>query len=226
MSKNTIDYLTEDPVLSGQKFVCLSFILPENLKKQDGSSYDVRGIKVRGVFDSMEEAQKRCEMIRKFDPNFHVFVGEVGKWLPWNDNPENAKDEDYANKELNKLMKDYLSEQNKAKEYHELRKQDMVAKALKDLEERKKKNTDVNETSNKKVAKKKQNNLTNEKLDLLDNLDKTNDDSLNKTNDDLNKQKDELNNAKQIIQDTDDEVKKLKEEMLRLQLELEEENKK
>jgi hypothetical protein len=226
MSKTTIDYLTEDPVLSGQKFVCLSFILPENLKKQDGSSYDVRGIKVRGVFDSMEEAQKRCEIIRKFDSNFHVFVGEVGKWLPWNDNPENAKDEDYANKELNKLMKDYLSEQNKAKEYHELRKQDMVAKALKDLEERKKKNTEVNETSNKKVAKKKQNNLTNDKLDLLDKLDKTNDESLNKTNDDLNKQKDELNNAKQIIQDTDDEVKKLKEEMLRLQLELEEENKK
>jgi hypothetical protein len=39
MSKNTIDYLTEDPILSGQKFVCLSFIMPDNLKKHDGSSY-------------------------------------------------------------------------------------------------------------------------------------------------------------------------------------------
>jgi hypothetical protein len=224
MSKNTIDYLTEDPVISGQKFVCLSFIMPDNLKKQDGSSYDVRGIKVRGVFDSMEDAQKRCEQIRKFDSNFHVFVGEVGKWLPWNDNPENAKEEEYANKELNKLMKDYMNEQNKAKEYHELRKQDMVAKALKDLEEKKKKNTELNEETNKKV--KKRPNQTNDKLDLLDKLDKQNDNnSLTKTNDDLTKQKEELNNAKQIIQDTDDQVKKLKEEMLKLQLELEEEKK-
>ena len=128
MSKTEIDCLSEDPVLSGQKYVCLSFILPDNLKKKDGSSYDVRGIKVRGVFETMEEAQKRCEQIRKFDPNFHVFVGEVGKWLPWNDNPENAKKEDYANKELNKLMNDYLSEQAKAKEYHEVRKRDMIEK--------------------------------------------------------------------------------------------------
>jgi len=221
MSKNTIDYLTEDPVLSGQKFVCLSFIMPDNLKKQDGSSYDVRGIKIRGVFDSMEEAQKRCEQIRKFDSNFHVFVGEVGKWLPWNDNPENAKEEDYANKELNKLMKDYLSEQNKAKEYHELRKQDMVAKALKELEDKKKKQ---DESSNKKILKKKKNN--DDKNELLNNLDNSNDDSLNKTNDNLNKQKEELDNAKQIINNTDEEINKLKEEMLKLQKELEEDVKK
>jgi hypothetical protein len=223
MNKTEIDYLSEDPALSGQKFVCLSFILPDNLKKKDGTSYDVRGIKVRGVFDTMEEAQKRCEQIRKFDKNFHVFVGEVGKWLPWNDNPENAKEENYANKELNKLMKDYLSEQDKAKEYHETRKKDMIEKALKDVEERKKQN----KNDDKIKIKTKKNHDTEEKLDLISN--ENNNEFLtnkleNKGND-LNKQKEELNNAKQIIKDTDETVNKLKEEMLKLQLELENENK-
>ena len=40
---------------------------------------NVRGLKIRGVYNTQEEANKRAEYLQKIDPNFHVFVGEVGK---------------------------------------------------------------------------------------------------------------------------------------------------
>jgi hypothetical protein len=51
-------------------------------------------------------------------PNVNVFVGEVGKWLAFDDDPENAKDHDYQNKRLNNIMKGYLENQEKANEFH------------------------------------------------------------------------------------------------------------
>ena len=44
------------------------------------------------------------------------------------------------NKDLNKLMKNYWKQQEDAKQFHEIRKQEMVAKALKEVEQRKQEN--------------------------------------------------------------------------------------
>ena len=128
-----IDYLDEDPSLTNQKWVCLSILTPETVKSVE--KIFVRGIKIRGVYNTYEEAEKRANSIRNFDSKSNVYIGEVGKWLPFIDNPEYATDENYANKELNKLMKSYREEQEMAKEYHEKRKQEMVDQALKELEE-------------------------------------------------------------------------------------------
>jgi hypothetical protein len=40
-------------------------------------------LKVRGVYDTLREAQVRAKVLQRRDPNFNVFLGQVGYWLPW-----------------------------------------------------------------------------------------------------------------------------------------------
>jgi hypothetical protein len=67
----------------------------------------VRGVKVRGVYDTLREAQVRSEQIRKRDPNHNVFVGQVGYWLPWDPDFHKIKDVNYQENQLNDLMRKY-----------------------------------------------------------------------------------------------------------------------
>jgi DNA repair exonuclease SbcCD ATPase subunit len=129
---NNVDYLYEDPVISNQKYVCISILTPKNFKE----TTTMHTLKVRGSFDTYEEAAKRAEFLRNIDSNINVYVGEVGKWLPFDDDPEKAKDHDYQNKRLNEMMKGYLENQEKAKEFHEQRKNEMIMKTHKENEEK------------------------------------------------------------------------------------------
>ncbi len=134
MSGDKVDYLYEDPVIGSQKYVCISVLTPKNFKEPTTMST----LKVRGCYETVEEAKKRADFLRNIDPHINVYVGEVGKWLPFDDDPEKAKDHEYQNKRLNDMMKGYLENQQKAKEFHEIRKNDMVMKALKENEEKEK----------------------------------------------------------------------------------------
>lgn len=128
------DYLFEDPPVNNQKFVCISVLTPKNFKEET----TMHTLKVRGSYDTYEDAKKRADYLRNIDSNINVYVGEVGKWLPFEDNPENAKDHDYQNKRLNSMMKGYLENQEKAKEFHEQRKNEMIMRSLKENEEKEK----------------------------------------------------------------------------------------
>lgn len=127
MSESKTDYLNIDPEIPGQKFVCLSFLQPS---KEDQTT--LTGIKVRGVYDDYDTACKKAKELQEMDPAFNVFVGEVGKWLPFDPDPDSkyVKSSEYANDELNEMMKNYLLNQEKAKIYHEKRKNEMTRKNL------------------------------------------------------------------------------------------------
>jgi hypothetical protein len=134
---STPDYLYEDPAVPNQKYVCISVLTPKNFKQEEGKEpITISTMKVRGCYDSVEEAKKRADFLRNIDPNINVYVGEVGKWLPFDDDPEKAKDHDYQNKRLNEMMKGYLENQEKAKEFHEQRKNEMIMKTHKETEEK------------------------------------------------------------------------------------------
>lgn len=95
----------------------------------------VRGIKVRGVFDSLKEAQQRAEFLKRTGDKFNIYVGQVGCWCPWSPNPEDLQDAEYAETQLNTLMKKYKENMMMRDQHYEERKAAKIAAAQKAKEE-------------------------------------------------------------------------------------------
>lgn len=213
-SNNTkyVDLLDEDKPISGQKFVCLSFISPENILKDKNQFYfekyiknfelkksldkfsqflnfisykynldyekiskdmeefvqeekdklfltnlsddyksfidlheeklqnefnelcdfqtNTRGIKVRGVFETQQEAEVRCKMLREQDPNHDVYVGQVGMWMPFHPEAYRTGKVEYLEKELNELMANKKKNDETSKEEFNKRVKESKRKAI------------------------------------------------------------------------------------------------
>jgi hypothetical protein len=222
-----VDLLDEDKPLSGQKFVCVSFVSPENILIQKNNylfaeflkHYDfsksierfneflnfvsykysldfeklsadfkeylseevsaasasyvsdeyanfldvnedrlenkfnienefqtsTRGLKIRGVYSTQEEAELRCKLLREVDPNHNVYVGPVGMWMPWEPDAYKTGRVEYLEEELNQLM----SEKNKNESYAKTQFEQRVLEKKKEAIE-----------ENKKLARKTGNKLT------------------------------------------------------------------
>ena len=83
----------------------------------------VQGLKVRGVYDTYNEAAARAKTIQKLDPSFNVYVGQVGFWLPWDPSPHDIQDQEYSDDQLNSLMKNYKSNESQRDEFYASTKQ-------------------------------------------------------------------------------------------------------
>jgi hypothetical protein len=88
----------------------------------------VRGLKVRGVFATQDEAVARSKRLQRQDTLHNIFVGEVGKWLPWDPEPSQVKNQEYAEDQLNTLMKKY-SENEEARQAFEAEQREKKRKA-------------------------------------------------------------------------------------------------
>lgn len=95
----------------------------------------VRGIKVRGVFDTLKEAQVRAEVLKRQGDKFDIFIGQVGCWCPWSPSPELLDNQEYADTALNTLMKKYKDNMAIRDEVYEQRKQEKMRKAMTDGED-------------------------------------------------------------------------------------------
>lgn len=215
-----IDLLEEDKPLSGQKFVCVSFVSPENILKQKqlfyfeeflkkwdfnksmekflqflnflsfkyNMSFDdftndfkdfvkdekdilaksnmdddfktfidnneeeldkkfgishnfqtsTRGLKIRGSYPTMEEAELRCKMLREIDPNHDILVGPVGMWMPWEPEAYKTGRVEYMEEELNQLMHEKSKNETNAKSAFDQRvketKQNAIEENIKNAE--------------------------------------------------------------------------------------------
>ena len=229
------DFLSVDPPIPGQKFVCLSFVSPEKvledkhlyymwhyerhlqskieelngklkealnsedtgveINKTEPCSFKqfkemfldfeyaqhnsieekfyelndftttVRGLKVRGVYDTMKEADFRAKQLRSRDPSHHVFRGQVGAWLPWDPNPDDIEDQEYAEEELNTLMKKKKeNEINKNLHWEEEKRQKMEAIQRDNLRR---------EEENKRRQLEEANNETTTKTETVEEVDTT-----------------------------------------------------
>ena len=92
----------------------------------------VRGVKVRGNFSSQEEAELRAKLLRETDPNFDVFVGPVGMWLPWEPEAYKTGRVEYMEEELNQLAHEKKKNEDVAKTTFEQRVKDTKLKSVKD----------------------------------------------------------------------------------------------
>jgi len=207
-----VDLLEEDKPIAGQKFVCVSFVSPENILKQKNvfffeeflkkwefnksmekfvqflnfvsykynvSFEDVsndfkdfvkeekdtlakttmeddyktfidtreeelekefnrlhnfqtstRGLKIRGSYPSIEEAELRCKMLREIDPNHDIMVGPVGMWMPWEPEAYKTGRIEYMEEELNQLMHEKTKNESNAKTAFDQRIKETKKKAI------------------------------------------------------------------------------------------------
>ena len=88
--------------------------LSDVFNEENDFQTNVRGVKVRGVYDTKKEADFRAKKLQNKDPYHNVFVAEVGYWLPWDPTLSYIDDIDgeYLNKDLNSLMKKYQENQD------------------------------------------------------------------------------------------------------------------
>ena len=99
-------------------------------EKVSDKKTSIRGVKVRGCFDSYDQAERRAKALQRTDRSFHVFVGQVGYWLPWDPNADQVQDEEYLEGELNTLMQEYKKNEINRDIFYE----DQKREKLKDAE--------------------------------------------------------------------------------------------
>ena len=111
----------------------------ERLENSFNSTYDfqtsTRGIKVRGVYPTQKEAELRCKMLREMDPNHDVYVGPVGLWMPWEPEAYKTGRVEYLENDLNQLMHEKQSNEDKAKIEFDKRLRDTKTKAIEENKE-------------------------------------------------------------------------------------------
>jgi hypothetical protein len=89
----------------------------------------MRGIKVRGVFSSEAEAAVRAKRLQKADPSFNIYQGYVGKWMAWEPDANKVGDQEYANEELNTLMKKYRENEESREVFYNAQKKSRMGNA-------------------------------------------------------------------------------------------------
>jgi len=104
--------------------------LAVQFQRENAFQTSVRGLKVRGVFSTQEEAEIQCKKLREYDPNHDIFVGPVGMWIPWDPDAYKTGRVEFMEEELNKLHQEKLKNETKAKQEFEQRIKDTKKKAI------------------------------------------------------------------------------------------------
>ena len=97
----------------------------------------MRGLKVRGVYDTYKEAGIRAQVLRRKDPSFNVFVGQVGYWLPWDPECESVPEQEFQESQLNELVKKYKENLSSRDTLFDQIKNERIEKANKEVAARK-----------------------------------------------------------------------------------------
>ena len=111
------DYTT----VPGQLFACLSVVGPECPQKNDKF-----GIKIRGAFNSRDEAASHAKRLQKEDATFDIYVVDMYKWLLIPPDATAIEDVHYTNEKLEELMSGYKENQTMAAKMFSERKRDMM----------------------------------------------------------------------------------------------------
>ena len=117
-------------------------ILEEKFHEKNNFQTSVRGLKVRGVYNTMREAEIRSQVLQKIDRHHHVFVAPVGYWLPWDPSADAIHEQVYQEEQLNELLRNYKKNEMKRDEYYAEQKNERMKQAMKENDERKKKNVE------------------------------------------------------------------------------------
>jgi len=126
--------------------------LQRDFDEQNDFQTSLRGVKVRGVFDTRQAAEARAKSLSNTDSGFHVFIGQIGYWLPWDPNADKVEDEHFQNTQLNDMMEKYQENNVNRDIFYEDQKRDKIKAAQEEV----------------RAAKEKQQQEKKEKLDNID----------------------------------------------------------
>jgi len=104
--------------------------LNEQFNRENSFQTSVRGLKVRGVFPTQEEAEIRCKKLREYDPNHDIYVGPIGMWIPWDPDAYKTGRVEFMEDELNQLHQEKIKNEEKAKQEFERRIKETKKKAI------------------------------------------------------------------------------------------------
>ena len=119
--------------------------LEKTFNEQVDFQTNTRGVKIRGSFPTLQEAELRAKMLREIDPHHDIGICPVGLWVPINPEAYKTGRVEYLEEELNQLMQEKKTNELKAKQEFEKRIKEAKTNAIEE---------------NKKLAKKTGNKLT------------------------------------------------------------------
>ena len=111
---------TDNIKIPGQNYALISIVSPETNQK-----YDHVCLKIKGVFKTLEDANKHAAMLQKIDSVFDIYVVDMYSWLLVPPDPELIEQKHVDNK-LNEMISTHRESQLKAKAYFDERKRDLT----------------------------------------------------------------------------------------------------
>lgn len=121
-----------DPLIPGQKFCLHSFVPSSGATPDEDGIYGM--IKIRGVYDTLQEASERSEdLIRNHDSYHKIFIGKVGRPMPATE--ESTWSHEVEEIDIQKSVSKILSEDVKAKRLEEKKKVDEIREREQNLRE-------------------------------------------------------------------------------------------
>ena len=112
--------------------------LQRDFDEKNDFQTSLRGVKVRGVFDTRGAADAHAKKLSSRDSSFHVFIGQIGYWLPWEPNADKVTDEVFQNSQLNDMMEKYQENNVSRDMFYEEQKRDKVRSAQEEVIKNKK----------------------------------------------------------------------------------------
>lgn len=123
--------------------------LLDKFNKQHGFQTSVRGLKIRGSYNTQEEAEMRAKSLRENDPNHDILVGQVGLWMPFDPDAYKTGRVEFLEEQLNQLHHEKLKNEEKAKQEFEERIREAKREAIKkNIEQAKKSGNVLTQTLN------------------------------------------------------------------------------
>jgi chemotaxis protein histidine kinase CheA len=145
--------LNFDKVYEEYKDFCYKFSdnLQKDFDEQNKFQTNVRGLKVRGVYETRDSAERRAKKLQTIDSDFHVYVAQVGFWLPWNPEPDKIESEAFINSQLNDMMEKYKENSVNKDLFYEKEKREKVTAAREKVLRKKKEEMENKKLEDKEV---------------------------------------------------------------------------
>jgi hypothetical protein len=130
--------------------------LEASFTKKHTDETSIRGLKVRGAFEELEEARACAKEAQSYEPAVHSFALPVGYWCPWDPNADAIQDQEHMLPGLNDLLGSKNRNMKQRDEFFEKDKQQKVDQAGRQKE------NNIKENLKLKLAQKRNQRLTDE----------------------------------------------------------------